>query len=161
MQAKAALSSCSHAAAASPLQQAARPLRPGSSSRRGRSVVVQAAKDYYDVLGIPRNADKKQIKQAYRQKARKFHPVSCRFQKMGFAASDGCVPTAAWGGRQQVLGRDTGCHVHELPNDAETQKQQSPMLQALPACMRALWGPESVRCICRCWGVWTASLLTA
>lgn len=76
MQAKAALSPCSHAAAAaSPLQQAARPLRP-SSSRRGRSVVVQAAKDYYDVLGVARNADKKAIKQAYRQKARKFHPVS-------------------------------------------------------------------------------------
>lgn len=39
-------------------------------------MVVQAAKDYYDVLGVARNADKKAIKQAYRQKARKFHPVS-------------------------------------------------------------------------------------
>lgn len=39
-------------------------------------MIVKAAGDYYDVLGVPRTADKKQIKQAYRQKARKFHPVS-------------------------------------------------------------------------------------
>jgi curved DNA-binding protein CbpA len=38
-------------------------------------VVVQANGDYYDVLGVPRGADKKTIKSAYRQKARKFHPV--------------------------------------------------------------------------------------
>jgi DnaJ-domain-containing protein 1 len=76
VQAQAALSSCSQHSAASPLQQAARPLRPASSSRRGRRVVVQAAQDFYNILGVDRNADKKQIKQAYRQKARKFHPVS-------------------------------------------------------------------------------------
>jgi molecular chaperone DnaJ len=35
---------------------------------------VRAA-DYYETLGIPRSADKKAIKQAYRQMARKFHPV--------------------------------------------------------------------------------------
>jgi hypothetical protein len=39
-------------------------------------MIVRAASDYYSVLGVERNADKKQIKQAYRQKARKFHPVS-------------------------------------------------------------------------------------
>jgi molecular chaperone DnaJ len=39
-------------------------------------VIVRADADYYDVLGVPREADKKTIKQAYRQKARKFHPVS-------------------------------------------------------------------------------------
>lgn len=38
--------------------------------------MVQAAADFYDILGVAKNADKKQIKQAYRQKARKFHPVS-------------------------------------------------------------------------------------
>lgn len=43
--------------------------------RRGASVVVRASSDYYGLLGVPRSADKKTIKQAYRQKARKFHPV--------------------------------------------------------------------------------------
>jgi chaperone protein DnaJ len=32
------------------------------------------AADYYDVLGVPRNADPKQIKTAYRRLARKYHP---------------------------------------------------------------------------------------
>ena len=41
-------------------------------------MVVRAAAggDYYDVLGVSKNADKKTIKQAYRQMARKYHPVS-------------------------------------------------------------------------------------
>jgi hypothetical protein len=52
--------------------------RSSRSSRSRRSVIVQAARDYYDVLGVSRSADKKQIKQAYRQKARKFHPVSSK-----------------------------------------------------------------------------------
>lgn len=76
VQASAALHSCGSHAAASSRLQAAQPLRPTSSSRRGRSVIVRAAADFYDILGVPRSADKKQIKQAYRQKARKFHPVS-------------------------------------------------------------------------------------
>ncbi len=40
-------------------------------------MVVKAEKgDYYDILGVAKDSDKKAIKQAYRQKARKFHPVS-------------------------------------------------------------------------------------
>lgn len=31
-------------------------------------------RDYYDVLGIPRNADDKKLKQAYRKLAKKYHP---------------------------------------------------------------------------------------
>lgn len=54
---------------------AAQPFRRSNRSR-GRTVIVRAAKDYYDILGVSKTADKKQIKQAYRQKARKFHPVS-------------------------------------------------------------------------------------
>jgi molecular chaperone DnaJ len=36
------------------------------------------AGDYYDILGIPRNADDKEIKKAYRNLARKYHPDVCK-----------------------------------------------------------------------------------
>ncbi len=36
------------------------------------------AGDYYDILGIPRSADDKEIKKAYRNLARKFHPDVCK-----------------------------------------------------------------------------------
>src|SRR3972149_4465903 len=32
------------------------------------------ARDYYDVLGVPRDAPQKQIRQAYRRLARRHHP---------------------------------------------------------------------------------------
>ena len=35
---------------------------------------MMAKKDYYDVLGINRNADEKEIKRAYRKLAKKYHP---------------------------------------------------------------------------------------
>ena len=35
---------------------------------------MMAKKDYYDVLGINRNADEKEIKSAYRKLAKKYHP---------------------------------------------------------------------------------------
>ncbi|MHB8163719.1 MAG: molecular chaperone DnaJ [Methanoregula sp.] len=34
--------------------------------------------DYYDILGIPRNADDKEVKKAYRNLARKYHPDVCK-----------------------------------------------------------------------------------
>jgi len=55
--------------------RASAPSARGTTGRgRGLSVVVRAESDYYDLLGVPRSADKKTIKQAYRQKARKYHP---------------------------------------------------------------------------------------
>jgi molecular chaperone DnaJ len=36
------------------------------------------AGDYYDTLGIPRNADDKEVKKAYRNLARKYHPDVCK-----------------------------------------------------------------------------------
>jgi len=74
----------------SPLAPAATSLRQGRSfiprgpqlssrrqqgrSSRGASLVVRAESDYYKILGVDRGADKKTIKSAYRQLARKFHP---------------------------------------------------------------------------------------
>eukprot|EP00882_Tetradesmus_deserticola_P021829 GHRQ01023634.1.p1 GENE.GHRQ01023634.1~~GHRQ01023634.1.p1 ORF type:complete len:165 (+),score=65.10 GHRQ01023634.1:152-646(+) len=62
-------------AAAAAASKTSRPSAAAAAGRsRGWSVIVRAGQDFYDVLGVPRTADKKQIKQAYRQKARKFHP---------------------------------------------------------------------------------------
>ncbi|KAL8056256.1 hypothetical protein ABFX02_04G107500 [Erythranthe guttata] len=43
-------------------------------ARRFRRAVVVAAADYYSTLGVPKSANTKEIKAAYRKLARQFHP---------------------------------------------------------------------------------------
>ena len=52
----------------------------GTRSRTGRrlSLRVSAGRDYYEVLGVSRAADGKELKRAYRQLARKYHPDVCK-----------------------------------------------------------------------------------
>ena len=33
-------------------------------------------KDYYEILGIKRNSDEKEVKKAYRKLAKQYHPAS-------------------------------------------------------------------------------------
>src|SRR6266404_2631355 len=46
----------------------------GGLMTRYRRRWVMEYKDYYATLGVPRNADAKQIRDAYRKLARKYHP---------------------------------------------------------------------------------------
>lgn len=50
-------------------------------------MVVRADRDFYQILGVARDADKKTIKSAYRQLARKYHPVRLLKSQGGEAES--------------------------------------------------------------------------
>jgi len=58
----------------SPVGQVSASMRGTPRTPRGASFVVRAARDYYEVLGVSRGADTKEMKRAYRQLARKYHP---------------------------------------------------------------------------------------
>jgi len=75
---QAAAAPAAAAASAAPRRRPLAAARPGGAHGgarpRGAALRARAGADYYDALGVPRDADKKAIKSAYRQKARKFHP---------------------------------------------------------------------------------------
>lgn len=42
---------------------------------RASADAFRPPQDYYQILGVPRGADTKELKKAYRQLARTYHPV--------------------------------------------------------------------------------------
>lgn len=125
--ATAALSTASSGSTGAQWRRAALAGRPQQQQRRGAGLVVRAERDFYQILGVSRDSDKKTIKSAYRQLARKFHPVGCwptvrrgpnqpgcrrcmssYINWLGCTHADGlCVEGYAWAGRPA---RGTKCN---------------------------------------------------
>ena len=45
-----------------------------TQDERIRNIIMAEKRDYYEVLGVPRDADEAAIKKAYRALAKKYHP---------------------------------------------------------------------------------------
>lgn len=70
----AALSARGSGSSSSSFGSAAQQRRQSRRQQLGQRLVVRAERDFYQILGVEKGADKKTIKSAYRQLARKFHP---------------------------------------------------------------------------------------
>ncbi len=58
------------------------------SGLSGGSVAVAAKRDYYEVLGIPKDSPKEDIRRAYRKLAKEFHPDTVRAKNPGRAEKE-------------------------------------------------------------------------
>lgn len=77
-----------------------KPLYPYSNKCIHTSNYLKSKKDFYNILGVPKNASQKEIKKAYYQLAKKFHPdtnkgdpsASKKFQEVSEAYEVSIVP---------------------------------------------------------------------